>query len=481
MRKTPFLLVALLSASAAAAEPEPQATGSAAASSAPSASAPTGAEARAALSQDELSAMLAKVTGDGELSARQAAVKDVVALGQDALPAIHKRLEAERRTSTIGVSNAMKALKEENEGRMNADGFDLVEAVFRSKKKDAGAKTILVTATLIRTLARIGSTAATRELVALTDDHGGAFRPEITRQVKALGEVFVPALIEARRSAPEIRRWANLQLEGLGKKTAGDAAQVKSSQVLCDVLRAFGNIHDVEALAVILSFVNSDRAQVRAAAREALASYGGDGLWKLREAYQNLTGKPTPDGWGAEQVAKELFLAYDRVRLQEVYDLLESGLKKQKEGDLDGATQDFDKVLARQPLLDRRSEMVAGYMAYGAKNAEADRPKALAVYRKAARLDPDKDRKAQIDSQIAYLEAMDLESRGVYDAAMFKSALQLDPANDKARAELERIEFDAEVKQEKSRRVFAGIAVLVVAIVGIFAVGARRLTRLSTT
>lgn len=479
MRNTPILLVAILWASAAAAEPEPQATGSAAASA--SAPAPTGAEARAALSQDELSAMLAKVTGDGELPARQAAVKDVVALGQDALPAIHKRLEAERRTSTIGVSNAMKALKEENEGRMNADGFDLVEAVFRSKKKDAGVKTILVTATLIRTLARIGSTAATRELVALTDDHGGAFRPEITRQVKALGEVFVPALIEARRSSPEIRRWANLQLEGLGKKTAGDAAQVKSSQVLCDVLRAFGNIHDVEALAVILSFVNSDRAQVRAAAREALASYGGDGLWKLREAYQNLTGKPTPDGWGAEQVAKELFLAYDRVRLQEVYDLLESGLKKQKEGDLDGATQDFDKVLARQPLLDRRSEMVAGYMAYGAKNAEADRTKALAVYRKAARLDPDKDRKAQIDSQIAYLEAMELEARGVYDAAMFKSALQLDPTNDKARAELERIEFDAEAKQEKSRRVFAGIAVLVIAILGIFAVGARRLTRLSTT
>ncbi|NOU31675.1 MAG: hypothetical protein HOO96_27555 [Polyangiaceae bacterium] len=481
MRNTPILLVAILWASAAAAEPEPQATGSAAASSAPSTPAPTGAEARAALSQDELSAMLAKVTGDGELPARQAAVKDVVNLGQDALPAIHKRLEAERRTSTIGVSNAMKALKEENEGRMNADGFDLVEAVFRSKKKDAGAKTILVTATLIRTLARIGSTQATRELVALTDDHGGAFRPEITRQVKALGEVFVPALIEARRSSQEIRRWANLQLEGLGKKTAGDAAQVKSSQVLCDVLRAFGNIHDVEALAVILSFVNSDRAQVRAAAREALASYGGDGLWKLREAYQNLTGKPTPDGWGAEQVAKELFLAYDRVRLQEVYDLLESGLKKQKEGDLDGATQDFDKVLARQPLLDRRSEMVAGYMAYGAKNAEADRVKALAVYRKAARLDPDKDRKAQIDSQIAYLEAMELETRGVYDAAMFKSALQLDPTNDKARAELERIEFDAEAKQEKSRRVFAGIAVLVIAILGIFAVGARRLTRLSTT
>lgn len=92
----------------------------------------------------------------------------------------------------------------------------------------------------------------------------------------------------------------------MGKRT-GDAVQVQSSEVLWDVLRAFGLNHDIEALAVILKFVNSERAQVRSAARDALAAYGGDGLWKLREAYTTLTGKQTPDGWSASDVALRLF------------------------------------------------------------------------------------------------------------------------------------------------------------------------------
>ena len=56
---------------------------------------------------------------------------------------------------------------------------------------------------------------------------------------------------------------------------------------------------------VILSFVNSDRAQVRAAAREALAAYGQDAIWKLREAYAALTGKPANEGWTAPELANE--------------------------------------------------------------------------------------------------------------------------------------------------------------------------------
>jgi tetratricopeptide (TPR) repeat protein len=401
-------------------------------------------------------------------------------LGPDAVPSIHKRLEVERRASTVLIHNTFKALREENEGRMQADGFELVPALARLRKVEGGYASTLTTAALIRTLVRIGTTPALRELVALTNDHQGAFRPEITRQVKAVGEPFVPALIEARRSSPDIRRWSVLQLEALGKKTAGDAAQVKSSQVLCDVLRAFGNIHDVEALAVILSFVNSDRAQVRAAAREALASYGGDGLWKLREAYQNLTGKPTPEGWSADQVAKELFAAYDRVRLQEVYDLVEAGIKKHRDGKSEDAIADFDKALAREPLLDRRNEMVAAYMAVAEQKWEQDRDVALTLYRKAARLDPDKDRKPQIESRILTLEAMALADKGVADADMYRRALGLDGANERARTALEKLEFEGEVKEEKQRRWFAGAAVLVTAVLGILVLGGKRRPKLSS-
>ena len=61
-----------------------------------------------------------------------------------------------------------------------------------------------------------------------------------------------------------------------------------------------------------------------------------------------------PDGWNAEQVRSELWAAFDRFRLEEVYKLLEQGRALEREGKLEGATQAYDRVLARQPMLDPR-------------------------------------------------------------------------------------------------------------------------------
>ncbi|WP_336139508.1 HEAT repeat domain-containing protein, partial [Klebsiella pneumoniae] len=83
----------------------------------------------------------------------------------------------------------------------------------------------------------------------------------------------IPALVETRKdSSSELRHWAYAQLEAMGKRIPGDAVQTKDNQVLADVLHAFGAIHDLDAVPVILSFVSSDRVQVRTAAREALTS-----------------------------------------------------------------------------------------------------------------------------------------------------------------------------------------------------------------
>lgn len=471
------LLLPLLTASVSRAdEPLPDTSATALGTSAPPAGAPSSSNA-ASLSMpvDELEGMLAKVLSGPEAS-RKAAIKEVSELGGNALSAIHAKLTEARHVG--GVSNVVREAKDQNEGEAQGG---LVEALLRVRSQNNAAyKATLTTAVLIRSLAHIANTASTRELIAILNDHGGVFRPEITRQVPKVGEAFVPALIEARRSSVETRRWAHLQLETLGKKTAGDAAQVKSSTVLCDVLRAYGSIHDIEALAVILSFVNTDRAQVRAAAREALSMYGGDGLWKLREAYTNLTGKPTPEGWSADQVAKELFTAFDKVRLQEVYDLLDEGLKLEKDHKLLEATQAFDKALARQPLLDRRAEMIPAYIAYADSVEEKDLSLALSLYRKAARLEPKDARKTQIDSGIAYLEGKELLSRGVADVEAFKRALALDPTNAKARVELGKLEAVVETKAEKSRRFLSGGAVILAAAVGIFFFGARSRRRAAT-
>ena len=460
------LLLPLLVADLSRADDAPPSTSSVSST----ASVPGTSSASASLSMpvDELDGLLAKVLSGPEPS-RKAAIKEVSELGSNALSAIHAKLAEARHVG--GVSNVVREAKELTEGEGQGD---LALALLRVRSQNNAAyKATLTTTVLIRALAHIANTASTRELIAILNDHGGVFRPEITRQVPKVGEAFVPALIEARRGSVETRRWAHLQLEALGKKTAGEAAQVKSSTVLCDVLRAYGSIHDIEALAVILSFVNTDRAQVRAAAREALSMYGGDGLWKLREAYSNLTGKPTPEGWSADQVAKELFTAFDKVRLQEVYELLDEGLKLEKDHKLLEATQAFDKALARQPLLDRRAEMIPAYVAYADSIEEKDLAQALALYRKAARLEPKDARKAQIESGIAYLEGKELLSRGIADEEAFKRAIALDPTNARARAELGKLEAVVETKAEKSRRVLSGGAVILAAAIGIFFFGAR--------
>ena len=431
---------------------------------------PATASAEGGMTDGELDRILAPLAGD-DMDARKKAAKATSELGQDAIPAITKKLAELRKASSASVASAVKQSKEAKTGEIS----DLCDAMLAQAKGDAGAKAALTTAALIRALAHAGTTPAVRQLVKVAGDHNGAFRPEITRQLRALGDRAVPALIETRKdSSSELRHWAYNQLEAMGKRIPGDAVQTKDNQVLADVLHAYGAIHDLDAVPVILSFVSSDRVQVRTAARESLTSFGQDAVWKLREAYANLTGKAAPDGWPAVDVARELFAAYDRVRLQEVYGLLEDGLKKEKDGKVDEAVAAFDKVLARQPLLDRRAEMVPAYVAQADKLEENDAPAALAMLRKAARIAPEGPRIAQVKAEIAYLEGNDLVARGIPDTEPFKRAIALDPTHAKARAELSRLEASSDERQSRTRTVAAAGGVLLVAMIGILLFGGRR-------
>lgn len=452
---TLVLLGGLLASSAANARAEGET---------PSASASAEA-AETGMRADELERLLAPLASDGDIDKHREAAKKVGELGQDAVPAISKKLAELRKNTSAPIQAAVRQAKEIGKN----DVPDLCEGLLRSSKNDGpGAQQAIITAALIRALAHVGTTPAVRELVKVAGDHSGAFRPEITRQVKALADKAVPALIETRKdTSSDLRHWAYNQLEAMGKRIPGDAVQTKDNQVIADVLRAFGKIHEIDAVPVILSFVNSDRVQVRTAARESIRSFGQDAVWKVREAYANVTGKTAPDTWSAAETAKELFAAYDRYRLQEVYGLLEEGLKQDNDGKTAEATAAFDKVLARQPMLDRRAEMVPAYTKQATDLEEKDPALSLATFRKALRLAPDGARAPALKAEIAYLEGKDLLAHGVADTEPFKRALALDPTHSKARAELERLEVDSVDRQNRTRTVAAGAALLVAAILGI--------------
>jgi tetratricopeptide (TPR) repeat protein len=436
----------------------------------PSAGMTTRPGAEAALSAAELERLVAGL-GQESVEDRRTAASALAALGPDATPAVSQKLAQLRKGGDGGMGGAVRALRE----RGGKDGgSDLLEALI-AQKPDAPTLRALTVTCLLRALTHAGTTPAARQLVLMASDAGGVLRPELTRQMKQLGDRAVAALIEARRDpASETRAWAANLLETMGKRTPGEAVQVKDNQALADVLRAYAAVKDLDALPVVLSFVGSDRAQVRASAREATLAYGQDALWKLREAYAALMGDPAPDGIGAADLAKKLFESYDRFRLQDVYALLATGLAEEKDGKLAAAITDFDEVLARQPMLDRRSEMVSAYRAYGESLEGNDRPAALAALRKALRLDEVGPQSSHLRSESDYLEGEDLLAHGIADTEPFEQSLALDPGNAHARAELDRLHAETESSRTRGWRMVAAATVLLLALAGIAVLGRRR-------
>jgi hypothetical protein len=422
-----------------------------------------------AMSAAELDRLIAGL-GRESVEERRAAAIALGALGADATGAIAQKLAELRKGGDGGMSGAVRAAR----GSGKEGSFDLLEALVAQKPDAATLHALTVTA-LLRALAHAGTTPAARQLVLLASEAGGVLRPELTRQMKAMGDRAVAALIEARRDpSNETRTWASNLLDAMGKRTPGEAVQVKDNQALADVLGAYAGIKDLDALPVVLSFVSSDRAQVRASARAATLAYGQDALWKLREAYAALMGDQAPEGISAVDLAKKLFDAYDRFRLQEVYALLAKGLAEQKDDKLTAAIADFDEVLARQPMLDRRAEMVPAYVVYGESLEPSDRPAALATLRKALRLDEAGPQSSHVRSEIEYLEGEDLLAHGIADTEPFEQALALDPQNAHARAELDRLHVETESSRARGWRLAAAGAVLVLALGGIAVLGGRR-------
>ncbi|MDB4941370.1 MAG: hypothetical protein JWP97_904, partial [Labilithrix sp.] len=407
---------------------------------------------------------LTAALASGDAQARAAAAKSLGALGPEAVPALAHKLGELRKTPAASLAAATKAVKVGD-----GDLCDALLAQAAQGKADApGAREALQIAALVRALAHAGTTPAARQLVKVAGDANGAFRPEVTRQLRALGERAIPALIEGRKEgSADLRQWSASQLEAMGKRIPGDAVQTQDNQVLADVLHAFGVVHDLDAAPVILSFVSSDRAPVRAAAREAMNALGQDAVWKLREAYANLTGKAAPDAWTASDVARELFAAFDRVRLQEVYGLLEQGLAEEKAGRIEQAVAAFDKVLARQPLLDRRAEMVPAYVARAESLEETDAAAALALFRKAERLAEGGPRAPHVGAEIAYLEGRELLARGIVDRGLFERALALDPTHERARAELAKLDDVAADHESRTKQVAAAAGVLLLSLIGL--------------
>jgi tetratricopeptide (TPR) repeat protein len=353
-----------------------------------------------------------------------------------------------------GEGRKDKARKDDDD-----DGGDWLDLLLASPRPKSKAWQDLVRLYgMTRMLAAVGSTPAVREMIQLYAHFGDLVRIDLQRQVGKLRDKAVPALIEARQhDAKIVQKWANKELDVLGRAIPGEAVASNDTQILADVLRAYGRTRDVDAVRVVLSFCNSDRVQLRDAARESLAAIGEPGIWQIRDQYLGLTGDKPPRAWTWDRLARELFALYDHQRLAEIHKLMDEGVQAAGAGKLTEAVDAFDKVLARAPLFERRKEMVGAYVDRAKQLEDGHRDEALAMTRKALRLDPKGERAKSLEAEIAYLEGEISIDHGAPDRTAFERALALDPGHDRARKALSSLEDQAIVRRsQRGRYVGAG-------------------------
>lgn len=388
-------------------------------------------------------------------AARKAARKDL------------KRGEAEEsEVQPEEQPDASKSLAAEESSLMDPNTTDWLRYVLQDPAPDSQAyKDLIAVLALARTCVAIDTTAAAREVINVYMYFGDLFRIDVQRQLARMKERSLPALIEAQyNDSRMVRTWAKRRLDIQGRAIPSEAVRLNDNQALADVLRAYGRAREVEAVRVIVSFANSDRLQVRDAAREAIGQVGEPAHWQLRDAYEQLMGEKPSRSWDWQRTARELFAVYDRARLQEVYATMDEGLKQAQAGKLEEAVQLFDRVLARAPMFERRGEMVPTYLAHGKKLETEDRVAAAAAFRRALALDPGGGHADSVRSALAVLEAKELAENGVLDVALLDRALQLDPANEEARALRDRARVEVQVAESTWRRYAAAVAIGLVAL-----------------
>lgn len=445
--------------------------GSATASAAPSLPSTGSGEAGTGSAKD-LDAAISKL-GDANPLVRRAAAQSIINTPADALPLLEARLlrpqEAGPGPMWLVLDKARKSLSPQGAAAAGNGGAevegDLLDAVMLAGTTPAHRSLALLLAG-IRACERQASVAGARVLVRMAGDNKGLLKTTVTAALKRMGDHAVAALIEVRKDPDkDLRGWANKTLDALGKFLPSDAVQVHDPQALADVLVAFGKTKDPDSIRVVISYLNADRAPVRDAARWAIAQFGNDAKAQLKEAHDNFTGEHAGDDWPAERTLKALLAAYDKVRLAEVFKLLDEGTAHRDAGRLEEAITAYDALLARAPTFERRAELAPAYVDLARKRELSDRPAARALLAKAGRLAAGTPLASTIEAEVAYLDTLDLLDRGIVDTSLLHKAVQLDPANVRARDLLQKLENDAQARDSRLRRYAAASAVGILATV----------------
>ncbi len=420
----------------------------------------------------ELDALLGRIVAD-DAQDREAAVRELLEAKAKHVVAIRFRLGA---LADSADKEAMKRLllktrrelldkKDDDESEKATAGLDyLARLADKAEPKSEAWRNLVSVLALARMLESIGSVESVRGLVDVYARFGDFLRITTQNALARLGDKAVPALIEAQRHpAEKIAKWAVRQLDMLGKGIPGEAVQTPDPAVLADVLRAYGRTRMPDAVRIVVSFANSERAQVREASRQSVALMGEVASWQLRDSYENVVGKKPPRDWAWERTARELFAEFDRLRVAQVGKLFDEGQAARAKGDLSAMRESFDKLLAYDPNSDQRLEIAAGYVAFAKAALDKSPTDAIQALRRAERLDPTLK---EATSLRLTLEAEALEDKGIADATLLERALENDSQNSRAKSAQARFER-GEPKRSENARYIAAASILGAAMLSI--------------
>jgi hypothetical protein len=437
---------------------------------------------------EQLDTLLGRIRSE-DTAVREDARREILEVNPRWVAAIDRRMdaiadEANRDSMKQALESIRKRARDDERDKLRVAGEkgkvttpDYLEMVSRDARPSAKEWQELVSVlAMSRMLVQIGTVESARELIDVYVRFGEFLRVDTQLMLEKMGEKAVAALIEARRHrAEKIARWADRQLDTLGKAIPGEAVQTQDQRVLADVLRAYGRVRDPDAARIVISFANSERAQVRDAARQAVALLGEVGAWQLRDTYESIVGKKPPRDWSWERTARELFSEFDRLRLAQVYEQFDRGLEAANRGDAVAMKQAFDKVLARNPSFERRAEMTPGYLKFALERADTDRAAAFDALRRAQRIADAEDQRKTATSLLLTLEAEQLLDRGVADQVLLRRAIELDSSNQRARDVLGRVERGERHASGDLGRYAAAIAIAVIAVLAMLLIAIRRL------
>jgi hypothetical protein len=329
----------------------------------------------------------------GDARSREAAHAAFADLDESSLGEVEARIRSlsGRRPATDSMTAALAEIRRATGSRRADDRVDIALGVLPALavRRDASMVASCESLLLWRALERIATPRALALIADIIALDGEAWENESRRTLERIGARLGPTLIELRSHADaSVRRWSRWGTAQLGFDQPGRAIQLPAvandTALLADTLRAWGNVHQLDAIRVVVSFVGHEHTEIRSAARAALEKFGRNAIWVVREQLELVSGQEADPRWGWERTHRALLEAHDEARLAPVRADVARGEAAEARGDLEAMATEFDRVLLRAPELAQRADMASGYARLGAlRRARNDLPGAARALRRA--------------------------------------------------------------------------------------------------